>query len=151
MENNKDTNIFTKTTKLILVVYFPILAALLIICLIISGFKHEWKYVYAILVCLVPALAFIFISAFVPIERVFTYGKKQIIVGWTILYVLKYAILFVVPIVCAIYGSQYFGKWVMFTMTLIPPVVVFIVKMITTYSSKNREKDEKTPINSIKF
>jgi len=151
MEKKKDSNIFNKTTKLTLVVYFPILAVILIVCLFCSIFLHNWSYTYGVLVCLIPALLFIFVSAFMPIERVFTAGKKQIIAGWTILYILKYAILFLVPILCVIYAANIFEKWVMFAMTLVPPIVVFIVKMITTYSSKNQEKDTKKPINSIKF
>jgi len=151
MENKKETDIFTKTTKLTLVVYFPILGAILLACLFCSGFMKQWSITYGFLVCLLPCLTFVFISAFIPIERVITSGKKRAVFGWTMLYILKYAIIFVVPILCTIYAANIFNKWVMFTMTLVAPIVIFIIKLITTYSSKNKEKDEKTPINTIKF
>lgn len=145
-------NISNKITKLTLVIYFIFMIACTIACVIASAMIKDWTLSYGFLVCLGPSLIFVIISSLLPINKFFDSKSKRAIFLYSLLYVIKYILIFAIPVICLAYGETYFNRWTMMATTLIAPITVIVLKLIIAIKdSKKAKKDETKPINTIKF
>ncbi len=148
----KQKRSFKKITKVSLVIYFSLIVAVFIACIIPSILLKRWDITYGYLVCLGPSLIFALISMLLPIEIFFKTKSKKMIFVYCLLYVLKYIILFLIPILCILYGEAYFNRWSMLACTLVAPLFIIGLKItIAIIDSKQAKKAQKTSTNSIKF
>lgn len=152
MEKQVD-KISTKITKVTLVIYFSFVLVSFIACLVPSIVLKDWTITYGYLVCLAPGLLFAMISIFLPIDKFFATKSKKMIALYCVLYIVKYLLIFIVPLLCLFYAEEtMFNRWSMMASTLIAPLVIIFTKLIIAIvDSKKSKKDTKTTTNSIKF
>lgn len=149
----KQKNSFNKVTKVSLVIYFSLILACFVATIIPSVLLNDWRILYGYLVCLCPSLIFALISILLPIEKFFATKTKKMIFLYCLLYVLKYIFIFLVPILCILYGEEaYFNRWSMLGCTLIAPLLIIGLKIaLAITANKSAKKEQKPTTNSIKF
>ncbi len=150
VENKKSS---MKITKVSLVIYFSVVLVALVAFSITAWKFNDARILYGFAVCLAPGILFALISICLPIQAFFSVKTKKIIFIYSILYVLKYLALFIVPIFALLYAEEsYFNRWSMLATTLLTPITIIVMKLIIAIvDSKKPQKETKTTTNSIKF
>lgn len=150
----KEHKPLSKITKLNLVIYFSLIFAMFIACLISCLLLNDsWQIMWGFLACLGPSLCFAFISIFLPIDVFFNIKNKKLVILYSFLYAIKYILVFLAPILCVVLTeNDIFNRWSLAVTTLIAPITIIIIKLIFAIKdSKSSKKEQKTPTNSIKF
>lgn len=131
-------------TKVSLVIYCLIMLVCFIVFITVSSLLHNWSYLYAFLLCLLPGMIFIFISLLLPSPAIVGAKMGKGGIAWFVVtYVLKYAAIIGIPFIGLTFPVN-FNKWVMLAITLVAPIQVIITKLIfANYVSKNEQNTQK--------
>lgn len=143
-----------KVTKWDLVIYFPTIFTMFLCCLISSlAMQGNWSIMWGFLACLGPSLSFALVSIFLPIDVFFNAKNKKLVILYSVLYAIKYILVFLAPILCVTLSKDnVFDRCSLAITTLIAPIVIITIKLVFAIKdSKTAKKDGKTPTNSIKF